>query len=100
MITRVVRLSFRPDAVKGFEQTLERFEASIREAPGCLELHVYRDSEDPEVYYTISRWRMAADLDAYRKSELFGKVWKSVKPGFRSPAQAWSLEEIKLKSQG
>lgn len=92
-------MSFRPDAVEGFLHTLMSFEASIREAPGCIELHVYRDSEDPDVYYTISRWRLASDLEAYRKSELFGKVWKSVKPGFRSPALAWSLEEMQVNRQ-
>ncbi|MCE2845900.1 MAG: antibiotic biosynthesis monooxygenase [Sphingobacteriales bacterium] len=100
MLTRVVRLSFRPEAVAIFQQTLKSFEASIRESPGCLDLQIYRDKEDLHVFYTISRWQEASDLEAYRKSDLFGKVWKSVKPGFRSPALAWSLEEIQDINKG
>jgi quinol monooxygenase YgiN len=94
MITRVVRLSFKPEAVDSFLDVMDSFSGSIRNSPGCIELTFFRDTTDPDVFYTISRWEDASDLEAYRNSPLFGSVWKKVKPGFKVPAVAWSLQEF------
>jgi quinol monooxygenase YgiN len=94
MITRVVRLSFKPEAVAGFLETMAAFSDSIRNSPGCTELTFFRDETDPDVFYTISRWEHASDLDRYRNSPLFGSIWKTVKPGFKVPATAWSMHYI------
>jgi hypothetical protein len=42
----------------------------------------------------LSYWKDAASLNKYRKSELFARVWGSVKTLFSERSQAFSLEKF------
>lgn len=81
----------------GVEEFLEIFnqnKTSIRNFPGCLHLQLLKDVEDANTYTTLSHWQDAADLEKYRKSELFGRVWGRVKTSFSERTQAFSLEKF------
>jgi quinol monooxygenase YgiN len=94
MITRIVRMRFRPEAIPEFLEIWRESRALIRARPGCLEANLFADDSDPTAFYTLSRWKTGGDLFAYRKSELFGVVWPRTKVLFAAPAEAFSLQAV------
>ncbi|HEY4655327.1 MAG TPA: antibiotic biosynthesis monooxygenase family protein [Cyclobacteriaceae bacterium] len=93
MIIRVVRMHFVPDAVDEFLDIYERTQAAIQNMDGCSHLELMRDTDDPNVFITVSHWENSRYLDDYRKSELFKNVWRRVKVHFSQPADAFSMEK-------
>jgi heme oxygenase (mycobilin-producing) len=89
---RIVRLRFRPEEVGAFMLIWEGSKRGIRGMEGCQSVKLMRDTTDASVFYTVSEWKNEAALDAYRKSELFGKVWPATKALFAEPAQTFSLQ--------
>ena len=66
---------------------------AIRDFDGCSHLELLTDADHPLTYTTLSYWKDSECLDNYRKSELFGSVWGSVKTLFSERSQAFSLEK-------
>jgi heme-degrading monooxygenase HmoA len=80
----------------GVDEFLEIFNANkvaIRNFEGCTHLQLLRDKDDPTVFTTLSHWESEENLEKYRKSELFGKVWGRVKSLFSERTIAFSLEK-------
>lgn len=94
MFTRIVKMEFRKEEVKNFLQNFDRNKDEIRAFPGCEFLELYRDKEDPSIFFTYSKWQQPSDLENYRNSALFKSVWATTKVLFRSKPQAWSLDSI------
>ena len=94
MITRVVRMSFRPECVADFLSLFAASEDKIRQVPGCQHLVLWQDVDQPNVYCTYSHWDSVAALDAYRRSALFGAVWPATKVLFMAPALAFSVQQV------
>ncbi|MBL7962423.1 MAG: antibiotic biosynthesis monooxygenase [Flavobacteriales bacterium] len=94
MITRIVKMTFRPDAVPRFLELFEGWRHRIIAFPGCHHLELLQDVRDPRILMTYSVWNNAAALEAYRNSEVFASVWPVVKVLFDAPAEAWSLQEL------
>ncbi|OUJ72450.1 putative quinol monooxygenase [Hymenobacter crusticola] len=93
MIIRIVRMSFRPDAIADFLQLFSASENKIRQVPGCHHLELWQDVDQPHTYCTYSHWESVATLDSYRRSALFGEVWPATKKLFAAPAQAFSVQQ-------
>ncbi|MEZ4759892.1 MAG: antibiotic biosynthesis monooxygenase family protein [Flavobacteriales bacterium] len=97
MIVRLVRMAFRPGEGERFLELFEGWRHRIRSFPGCHHLALWRDTADPDVFFTHSRWEGEADLERYRTSDMFAEVWPTVKALFREPAAAWSVhEEVRM----
>jgi quinol monooxygenase YgiN len=94
MITRIVRMHFRAAEVDVFLKIFEENKKAIRNFPGCTHLELLRDAGAGSSFTTISHWNGAADLEAYRKSDLFQGVWAQVKVLFSENPQAFSLEKF------
>lgn len=80
----------------GVEEFLEIFnenKEAIRNFEGCSHLQLLRDQDDPTVYTTLSHWESGENLENYRKSALFGKVWGRVKSLLSERTIAFSLEK-------
>ena len=92
MIRRLVKLTFREEEVPAFLALFERTKDRIRNFPGCRHLELWRECDQPNVFFTFSIWDSQSDLDQYRSSELFGQTWKQTKALFAAPPQAWSLD--------
>ena len=90
MIVRIVRMSFRREALPAFEALFDRSAPSIRAFPGCRHLELWQDVDDPLVRTTYSLWESASALAAYRTSALFRDTWGKAKTGFAAPATASS----------
>ena len=94
MLVRIVKMHFEEDKTEQFLKNFELVKNKIRAYPGCLRLELYRDQEDPCVFFTYSHWDSAAHLNDYRKSTMFGEVWKKTKAMFASKPKAWSLDRM------
>ena len=93
MITRIVRMAFRPEHVADFLAQFDTIKDLIRAYPGVEDLELHRDTTRSTVFYTYSKWIDEEALETYRKSDLFKRAWAEVKPWFDHKAQAFSLQE-------
>ena len=91
MIVRIVTMHFREEGVPVFLGIFTANQNAIRNFPGCRHLELLRDVNHPNIFTTLSHWDSTADLDAYRKSELFEGVWTRVKKLFAARAEARTL---------
>ena len=94
MLIRIVRMTFRPDAVPAFLEIFAASQPKIEAQPGCRSVRLWRDSGAPHILATYSIWESEAALNQYRRSELFGAVWPRTKALFAEPAQTFSFEEV------
>lgn len=94
MLIRIVRMTFRPEAVAEFESIFNGSKARIRAMPGCRHLELLRDLDQPAVYCTYSHWDGPEALEAYRQSELFKRTWAKTKVLFAEKAVAFSVEKV------
>lgn len=93
MLIRIVRMHFTDAGVDEFLQIFNQHRYDIRNFPGCSHLQLLKDTDDPLTYTTFSHWDNAESLQNYRKSELFGRVWGSVKSLFSERSMAFSMEK-------
>ncbi|MFM7855309.1 MAG: putative quinol monooxygenase [Flammeovirgaceae bacterium] len=91
MLIRIVRMYFIDERAEDFVVIFHTHKMAIRNFPGCSYLHLLKDAKDPNCYTTISHWDKPESLEAYRQSELFGKVWSKVKPLLKERTLAFSL---------
>jgi heme-degrading monooxygenase HmoA len=93
MITRIVKLAIAPGSEQGteFERIFASSKAKIAAQPGCFGVKMLRGEGH---YFTYSTWNAEADLNQYRKSELFREVWPRTKALFYNKPEAWTLEEL------
>lgn len=94
MIIRIVRMSFKPDKVADFLNIFKASKSSIRAFEGCNHLSIYRDLHHSNIYFTVSHWETADNLETYRQSELFKSTWAKVKPFFEDAPRAYSLGDF------
>ena len=94
MLVRIVKLTFRKESIASFKQIFNQSKQKIRDFEGCTFLELYQDKENPTIFFTYSYWENQTDLEAYRKSELFKRVWGKTKILFAAKPEAWSLDKI------
>ena len=94
MITRIVRMHFRPGESEAFLDIFNASKHRIRQFDGCHHLRLFTEAGLPDVFFTYSVWTSVAHLDAYRNSELFETTWAKTKALFARKAKAWSMEEL------
>lgn len=94
MIIRIVRMHFTDAGVDEFLRIFDQNKEAIRNFPGCTHLQLLRDADEPNTFATLSHWDGPDDLERYRKSELFGGVWGSVKTLFAERTQAFSMKKF------
>lgn len=98
MIIRIVKMEFCKEYTDVFIQLFEERKLQIRSFPGCTGLFLLRDVNNPNIFFTYSKWDSADALEQYRKSELFNDTWSKVKPMFGGKPAAWSVYDTGLVS--
>ncbi|MDV6166976.1 antibiotic biosynthesis monooxygenase family protein [Flavobacterium sp. DG1-102-2] len=94
MFVRIVKMGFHEDKVEAFLNNFEQVKQDIRNFPGNRFLELYRDKNNPNVFFTYSYWEDEADLENYRNSELFIEVWAFTKQLFSQKPEAWSVDKL------
>ena len=96
MIVRIVKMTFRPEAVPAFLELFDERKELIRHFEGCSHLELWREGGKDNVFFTYSHWVAEAALDHYRFSEFFKDTWGRTKALFAEKAQAWSVEQERV----
>ncbi len=96
MLKRIVKMTFREEAVPEFLAIFEESKALIRAFEGCRHVELLRDAERPNVLFTLSHWDDEQALARYRRSELFKKTWERTKALFEERAEAWSAWQVSV----
>lgn len=91
MITRFVKLTFEPEKTATFIDVFESSKNLIRNFEGCHHLELLNDVNQPNVFFTLSKWESEEALNKYRYSELFRSVWAQTKIHFAAKPETWSL---------
>jgi len=96
MIKRIVKLSFQPNQVDTFLAVFEQSKINISNAQGCQHLELFRQKNQPNIFFTYSFWDDEAALNAYRHSDLFQSTWAKTKVLFNDKPEAWTVELVDL----
>ena len=94
MITRLVKMHFKPEETESFIELFESVKTKISSMEGCKGVDLMRDVNNKDIFFTYSIWDSTDHLDQYRNSELFGTTWKATKAKFAHSAEAWSVEQL------
>ena len=96
MIIRVVHMFFKEEEVPAFLTIFESSAEKIRSFEGCQGLELWENKTIKGGFTTYSFWENEADLEKYRKSELFAKTWKATKLLFAEKPIAFSFEQTRF----
>jgi heme-degrading monooxygenase HmoA len=91
---RIVKMTFKPDAIEDFTQIFEASKPLIEDFPGCQGVDLMQDINDRHIIMTHSTWDGPEALEAYRTSDLFRNTWAKTKVLFADKPLAWSLRQI------
>ncbi|WPR74162.1 antibiotic biosynthesis monooxygenase family protein [Algoriphagus sp. NG3] len=94
MLIRIVRMTFRPEAVEDFLENFNTHKNAIRNFSGCQHLELWQDENDKNIFLTHSHWESEEKLNQYRDSELFKSVWTFTKGLFLEKPQAFSSKKM------
>jgi heme-degrading monooxygenase HmoA len=97
MIKRLVKMTFKENSCDQFESIFYSYRDKIAGAQGCQHLELWKDIDQPNVYFTYSIWEDVADLERYRHSDTFKVVWPLTKALFESPAVVSTVYEKEKK---
>lgn len=92
-ITRIVKMTFKPEHAKDFEQYYLTIKHKVAGQPGCNGVKLLKERGDTGVFFTYSQWDSEDDLNNYRSTETFGQIWPTVKNWFAEKAEAWTVDE-------
>jgi (4S)-4-hydroxy-5-phosphonooxypentane-2,3-dione isomerase len=94
MIIRIVKMTFQEKHVQDFLDMFYEKRHDIAAMKGCLHLELWNDKNQANIYFTYSHWETELDLNNYRDSALFAKVWPQTKQWFAAKAEAWTVERL------
>ena len=94
MLLRIVKMTFEPAKVADFMNAFEARKNLIANFEGCSGVDLLRDINQPNVFFTYSKWQNEEALENYRRSELFQSTWKEVKQWFCDKPDAWSVQKV------
>ena len=97
MLIRIVKMSFHEEHIPAFLENFYLNKEKIKNSEGNMFLELYQDKDNPCIFFTYSHWETENDLNNYRKSALFGEVWKFTKTLFNDKPEAWSLNNKSTK---
>jgi quinol monooxygenase YgiN len=94
MLVRMVKMTFRQDAVDVFKVFFDERKEKIRSFEGCTHLELWQDDHDQNIFFTYSNWRNESALHHYRNSAFFRDTWQQTKQMFSAKAEAWSVSQL------
>ncbi len=96
MITRLVEMELRPEAVAEFMALYGAARATIAGQPGCRSVVLVQAADASTRFATWSVWDDEAALEGYRTSAFFRSFWPRVRALFAQPARAQTFRPVEL----
>lgn len=89
---RIVKMTFEEERITEFLNFFDTIKSIVNNFPGCSGMQLLRDIHSPNIIFTYSTWEKEENLENYRLSPEFQRIWSTIKPWFSEKAQAWSVE--------
>ena len=96
MLIRVVKMSFRDEAIPAFLQLFNERQQQIKEFEGCMHVELWQDRLHRNIFFTYSHWVDAGALEHYRNSAFFADTWQKTKQLFCNRPEAWSVNRVSI----
>lgn len=96
MLIRVVKMTFKEEAIPSFLQLFNERIQQIRDFEGCMHVELWQDRLHPTIFFTYSHWVDAIALDHYRTSAFFNDTWQQTKQLFSDRPEAWSVNRVSI----
>ena len=93
MLLRIVRMEFQEEKVLEFHKLFKNIKGKISDVKGCESIHLYRDQDQFNVFYTHSHWLSVDHLNKYKATLFLKATWTEVKVLFADKPRAYSLIE-------
>lgn len=87
-------MTFDKNKISDFQASFNSIKEDIIGFKGCELLELYQDKNDPCIFFTYSYWTSEKDLNNYRDSAFFNKVWTRTKMMFTEKPLAWSVNKL------
>lgn len=94
MVTRIVKMTFLPDKVDEFLKMFLSINSTISSYSGCEYLELVQDTNNKNIFFTISKWSDDSYLEKYRHSKFFQQTWSKTKILFSEKPDAWSTTSL------
>lgn len=94
MLVRIVKMTFKGEAVNAFKDLFESRKQQIRAFEGCTHLELWQDRLHTNIFFTYSYWVNADALENYRTSPFFADTWQQTKQLFSARPEAWSVNQL------
>ena len=94
MIIRIVKMTFKEEAIEDFKKLFDERKSLIRNCAGCTHLELWQDKAAPSIFFTYSWWQTENDLNNYRTSPFFEDTWQLTKQKFAAKPEAWSVGQL------
>jgi len=94
MIRRIVKMTYKTDAIDDFKKIFEVSSKKIMASEGCVSLRLLQNQKDPRVFFTYSVWKDESYLNKYRSSVFFEGTWSNCKKLFDDKPEAWTTQVL------
>lgn len=94
MLIRIVKMTFREDALEAFKDFFVERKEKIRSFEGCQHLELWQDAVHNNIFFTYSIWQNENALLHYRNSAFFKDTWQHTKLLFSAKAEAYSINQL------
>jgi quinol monooxygenase YgiN len=88
------RFHAREGNERAVEQALREVVAPSRKEPGCTEIHAYRSTRDPRLFYIHSCWKNEAAFEAHAALPHTVHFLETVEPLVDQPFEATRTNRI------
>ncbi|MEN8190927.1 MAG: putative quinol monooxygenase [Thermodesulfobacteriota bacterium] len=74
MITASIKMYGRPEKRKEIIQTIKGLSSQIRQGEQCMNVSVYQDINDENVFYLVEEWKNEKALKSHFNSEYYAAL--------------------------
>ncbi|MCO5260163.1 MAG: antibiotic biosynthesis monooxygenase [Crocinitomicaceae bacterium] len=85
-------MTFEENKINDFLTFFDSIKHIVNNFPGCNGMQLLQDKQHPFIVFTYSNWQDESNLETYRNSDDFKRIWSTIKPWFAQKAEAWSVD--------
>jgi quinol monooxygenase YgiN len=93
-LTIFARFHARPGSERAVAEALREQVGPVRDEPGCLDIHAFRSTRDPRLFYIHSRWTDEAAFEVHAVLPRTVRFVETMQALIDHPFEATRAEQI------
>jgi quinol monooxygenase YgiN len=93
MINQIVKFDVKPEFITEFKAALIADKKGAEQEIGSLELSLFQDNKQPNLFFAYERWQDQAAIDAHMAEPYTAKVLELAEAASQSPVEVMNLGE-------